>query len=283
MGAVGAAGRAVRLGLAAALVWLVAAGAAAALDGDYRGIDSAEGASLKVEGDGGTLTDADGARAAFEGRASAGGLEARVVLGGADVLLRLDPLPYGVLATLIPLGADGTLQTAGAEALTFVRRDLTVPTLPHGFVAPPAPGITRIAAMSFLRSYAFWTPEGVEAGYLALAARHRRLIALFPAVQLDIIWKLCLAPGADRALGLALQGQGVACEDVRARIAAAQRSGGFDRYKEEVAEAAETLSTALQCADSHVMAKEVCDAAARDVSAQALSLETAATVLARVR
>ena len=102
-------------------------------------------------------------------------------------------------------------------------------------------------------------------------------------MQLDVIWKLCLAPSADRALAVALRGQGVSCPEVIEGIAATQRDGTFNRFKAEVAQQKETLRINVRCADGYPETKPNCDQAARELSAQAIRLDTAATVLARYR
>ena len=66
-------------------------------------------------------------------------------------------------------------------------------------------------------------------------------------------------------------------------IAAAQRSGRFERFKEEVRAQKATLRMTVRCADGFPESKANCDSAARELAAQAVSLDTAATVLARYR
>ncbi|MEL6775373.1 MAG: hypothetical protein AAFP23_11450 [Pseudomonadota bacterium] len=275
--------------LALAVFFGVAPGPAVAspLEGAFYGIDAAEGGQLSVAVEGalasGTLTDPAGISRPFELTIQDGGAEGVMALGVDQSLLRLDPQPFGALVTLIPIDEAGAQQLGEAQIFTFVRRDLELPPLPTGFVSPPTPGTRSFGASSFLISYAFWPPDGVRSGYLALAPRHRTIIALFPSVQLDVIWKLCLAPQADRALGIALAGQGVNCDEVRRVIAGTQAVGTFDRFKEAVAGEATVLQQAVRCADNYVETKETCDAAAAAVSRQAVSLETAATVLKRFR
>jgi hypothetical protein len=167
--------------------------------------------------------------------------------------------------------------------LHFVRSGLELPRPDADFVAAPADARGRITANSFLASYEFWSPEGVRNGYLALPERFRTLMRLYPAVQLDLIWKLCLAPAAGEALALALRGQGVTCADAIDGIAEAQRSGRFDAFKREVRDQKASLRTTVRCADGYPESREACDRAARELSAQAVSLDTAATVLGRYR
>ncbi|MEM6971314.1 MAG: hypothetical protein AAF577_00805 [Pseudomonadota bacterium] len=279
--------------LAAVLMPALPAIAQTGLEGrSLRGLDEANGARLDIGRRGGNgvvegTLQIDGRRLPFAARVVDGGLSGLMARGGGESQLRLDPLPFGAIMTLIPVAADGTLANQQAEILTFARADVSLPTLPEGFVLPPQPGVVRFAPVGFLRSYAFWPPDGVAVGYAALAPRHRTMIGLFPSVQLDIIWKLCLAPAgvaaADRALSLARSGQGVDCRDVLSVIATLQRNGRFAGYKADVEEARSRVERAVRCAEYFVETKATCDAAGRDMSAAALSLETAATVLDRYR
>ncbi|MDT8345860.1 MAG: hypothetical protein RQ752_15645 [Thermohalobaculum sp.] len=283
-----------RLGVVRALVVALAilagqglARAQDVLDGRYTGISEAAGAAIEIapDADGfrGVFFDARGLSQKFAADRVGDTAEAVLDMDGRTVLMRMSPLPFGAEVALVPFAADGTLDIGGSRIVAFVREGTDVPQPPEGYVPPPDGSGGRIAALSFLVSYEFWAPTGVRHGFMALAPRHRTLIRLFPAVQLDVIWKLCLAPGADDALGIALRGQGVTCDEVIAGIATAQRTGRFDAYKAEVAQQAAQLRTAVRCADNYVMTKSVCDRAAQDVSKAAVSLETAATVLRRYR
>ncbi len=255
------------------------------LDGDYRGLEDATGARIVIEPDPGgyrgTFYDPNGRSQDFEADRAEDAAEAVLDMDGRTVLMRMAPLPFGAEVALIPFDAQGQLITANGRLLTFVRRDIDLPEAPENYVEPPrAPG-ARLAAGSFLASYEFWDPTGVRNGYLALPERFRTLMRLFPTIQLDVIWKLCLAPGADDALAMALRGQGVACPEVLGAMAAAQRDGRFDDFKEDVTEEKQVLAVSVRCADNYVMSKETCDRAASRMSKAAVSLETAATVLRR--
>jgi len=257
------------------------------LEGRYLGIGPAEGAEIEIErGTGtvsGTFRDPAGRVQDFEAELTGEGV-ARAVLDLADgpAVMRIAPLPYGAEVVLVPVAGDGTIDAGATRILAFRRAGLDLPAPPGDFVRPPEPG-ERITANSFLASYAFWRPSGVRDGYLALTPRHRRMIRLFPAVQLDVIWKLCLAPGADRALAIALRDEPVDCAGVVETIGAAQRTGRFNAYKEEVRAATRTLRESVRCADNYVMPDGVCPRVAREVADAATSLETTATVLARYR
>ncbi|MCL5777872.1 hypothetical protein M1105_12855 [Limibaculum sp. FT325] len=273
-----------------ALVWVQAAAEAQVADtlgGRYEGMADAAGAAIEIapdaEGFRGTFHDAAGRRQRFSADRVGDTAEAVLDMDGRTVLMRMSPLPFGAEVALVPFAADGTLDIPASRIVNFVREGLAVPQLPEDYVPAPDGSGGRIAALSFLVSYEFWAPAGVRNGFMALAPRHRTLIRLFPAVQLDVVWKLCLAPGAEEALGVALRGQGVNCAEVLDGIAEAQRTGRFDAYKAEVAKQGAQLRTAVRCADNYVMSKQICDRAAQDVSRAAMSLETAATVLRRYR
>jgi len=204
-------------------------------------------------------------------------------MDGRTVLMRMVPLPYGAEVAIIPFDDAGNLVMGAGRILNFVRTGLNLPQPGEDFVVSPRDAAGRITANSFLASYEFWHPTGVRNGYLSLPERFRTLMRLFAAVQLDVIWKLCLAPSPDRALAIALRGQGVACKDVIDGMATAQRNGTFPTYKAQVAKQISTLRMTVRCADGYPESKQNCDRSARELSAQATLLDTAGTVLARYR
>ena len=263
------------------------ANAAETLSGFYYGVEDAAGASIEIQPDSegfqGIFFDAQGNSQAFEADRTGDIAEAVLGMDGRTVLMRMVPLPYGAEVAIIPFDEEGNLVIAAGRILNFVRSGLSLPRPGADFVEAPRDDSGRISANSFLASYEFWHPTGVRNGYLSLPQKFRTVIRLFPAVQLDVIWKLCLAPGADRALAIALRGQGVACAEVIEGIADAQRSGAFVGYKAEVAQQMTTLRMSVRCADFYPETKQNCDRAAGELAAQAISLDTAGTVLARYR
>lgn len=255
------------------------------LSGTFYGVDEAAGASIEIRPDPGgfrgTFFDAQGNSQKFSADRNGDAAEAVLGMGGRTVLMRVSPLPFGVEVVVVPFDEAGKLVPAEGWRLSFVRAGLTLPKPGPEFIPPPKGSAGRVTANGFLASYQFWSPTGVRDGYLAMADRSQTLIRLFPAVQLDVIWKLCLAPDGGRALALALRGQGVSCKKVIEGIAAAQRTGAFDRFKAEVAAELGVLRPAVHCAEGFPESKATCDRAARELSKQAISLDTAATVLAR--
>lgn len=276
--------------LLAAILFLLspmATGQAEELSGRFFGIEDAAGASIEIEPDQdgfqGTFFDAQGNSQAFEADRVDDIAEAVLDMDGRTVLMRMAPLPFGAEVAIIPIDATGRLDIGAGRILVFVRAGLEVPVPGQDFVNAPRDDRGRITANSFLASYEFWSPTGVRNGFLSLPERFRTLMRLFAAVQLDVIWKLCLAPSSDRALAIALRGQGVSCSEVIDTIAETQRDGAFVRFKAEVAWEMKTLRMSVRCADGYPESKPNCDRAARDLSRQAISLETAGTVLARYR
>ncbi|MEM6546678.1 MAG: hypothetical protein AAF713_02920 [Pseudomonadota bacterium] len=282
-------GRSIGMVCALVLVALFSGRAAAqdVLDGRYLGVGDATGAAIEIqpEGDGfeGRFEDSSGGRQTFDADRLGEVAETLLDMDDRTVLMRITPLPFGAEVLLVPLDPDGNLVTDAARVESFVREGLEIPEPGEGFVAEPADGTTRITGNSFVASYEFWSPRGVRNGFLALPPRFRTVIRLFPAVQLDVIWKLCLAPDGDQALSLALRGQGVNCQEVIEGVANAQRSGSFEAYKAEVSEQRAVLLISVRCADGYRMSKTECDEAAQHVSQAAISLQTAATVLGRYR
>lgn len=261
--------------------------AAERLSGRYTGIEDAAGAAIDIapdaEGFTGTFFDAQGLSQSFKADQIGDAAEAVLDMDGRTVLLRLAPLPFGAEVALIPFDTDGRLVMEAARVLTFVREGTSLPELPTDFVEAPRTPNERIAGNSFLQSYQFWEPSGVHNGYLALPDRFRTLMRMFPSVQLDVIWKLCLAPGAESALAVALRGQGVTCPQVLEGIAAAQRANRFDAYKARVDDERRALRMSVRCADGYVESKADCAAAARRLGQAAVSMRTAAMVLGELR
>jgi hypothetical protein len=257
------------------------------LSGEYYGVEDATGASIKIkpdsEGFKGTFFDARGAKQKFSADRIGDIAEAVLDMDGRTVLMRMSPLPYGAEVAIIPFGAAGNLEMGAARILNFVRSGLELPEPGADFVDAPQDDKGRISANGFLASYEFWHPTGVRNGYISLPERFRTVMRLFPAVQLDVIWKLCLAPSPDLALATALRGQGVACPEVIDGLASTLRRGTFTAFKAEVAQQHATLRMSVRCADGYPESKSNCDRAARELSAQAVSLDTAGAVLARYR
>ena len=276
--------------VAAILMWIWSAAsvmAADELNGTYLGIDDARGASIRIAPDAGgfrgTFYDSSGNSQRFSADRTDDTAEAVLGMDGRTILLRMVPLPFGAEVAIIPFDNQGRLLLESSRLLSFVREGVKLPDRPAEYIAAPrSPGET-IAANAFLSSYQFWEPAGVVNGYLALPERFPPLMRMFPAVQLDVIWKLCLAPNADRALASALRGQGVDCDEVLEAIAKTQRTGRFDDYKAEVEAERQTLRTVVRCGEGYVESKQACDAASKSLSKAAISLRTAAGVLANYR
>ena len=276
--------------LAAAVTGAVAGGTAAAqdrLDGTYLGIDEAEGARIRIAPDeggfAGTFRDPKGNSRDFKADQVEDAAETVLDMDGQTVLMRIAPLPFGAQVSIVPLRPDGSMALEFSRSLGFVREGVKLPEKPDNFVDPPQMPGERVAGNAFVESYQFWAPEGVVNGYLGLPDRFRTLMRMFPAVQLDVIWKLCLAAGGEQALGIALRGQDVACPEVVQAIARVQRSNRFDDYKSEVDAEREALQTSIRCADGYVASRSVCDAAARRLAEAAVSMRTAGMVLSRYR
>lgn len=258
------------------------------LDGTYRGIGDATGQVLVLAPDPGGFTGElttpdDGAQPVLADRI---GIQAEAVvdLAGRTHFMQVTPEPHGAEVVFVPYDEEtGLLISDGAVLHTFVREGWEMPVAPRAFVRPPTNPRLQIAGNSFLNSYPYWRPSGVVAGYMALPERMRTLMRLYPAVQLDVIWKLCLAPESDRALAEALPGAGVDCATVVAGLDGAQRSGGIDAYRDAVRDERRALQTAVLCADGYRMTERDCTTAAERLSNAAISLETPASVLSRYR
>lgn len=277
------------LGCVLALFMLLttAAHAADQLNGRYYGIDDAAGASVSIapdaDGFSGVFFDPLGNSQEFKADAVDDAAEAVLDMDQRTILLRMAPLPYGAQISLIPFDESGNLILENSRSLVFLREGTQVPQAPADFVDAPRDDCRRIAGYSFLTSYQFWEPQGVVNGYLCLPEKMRRLIEFFPEVQLDVLWKLCLSPGADLALGRALKTAGLGCPEVLDGLATIQRQGRFDQYKQRVEAQRLSLRMSIRCADGYLASKEDCDAAARRLSQAAVSLRTPAMFLSEWR
>lgn len=282
--------RLVALILVLALAALAPGPEAAAQDrlgGTYQGVKDAAGARIDIQPDAegftGTFHDAQGRSRDFAADRLGEAAEAVLDMGGSPVLLQVSPMPYGAEVVIIPIMPDGRLDAARGRIDTFVRPGLEVPPLPAEYVPPPLSPNQRITGNSFLASYEFWSPAGVRNGYLALADRTRTMMRFFPAVQLDVIFKLCLAPSSEAALAHALRGQGVDCPQVVQTIANLQRTGRYDAYKAEVGQERTVFRTSVRCGEGYRESRRTCDDVAQRLGEAAVSLRTAASVLARYR
>lgn len=277
------------LWVAISTVMLAISGPAAAqvvLDGTYLGMGGASGKTLEIAPDPGGFKGryrGPGIDQRFEADRRGDQAEAVLDIAGRPMLIQVTPLPFGAEVAYIPFADDGTLIFDGATLETFLREGMALPDTPEGYVEAPRDTRAQVTGNSFLASYEFWRPVGVRNGYLSLAPRARTLIRMFPAVQLDVIWKLCLAPRAEEALALALRGEGVDCAPVIDAVAAAQTSGRFAAYKARVGKDREHAVTAIRCAEKYVMPANVCAASAKRVAEAAVSLRNAGTVLREIQ
>lgn len=260
---------------------------AADLNGRFKGVDDAEGFRMDIYPSGGgvaaTLYDPVGNQGSFS--ASRDGAAANGVLdiAGQRYLVRLAPHPIGIQVVTVPLLDEGLVVSDEAKTFAMVRENVQLPPKPEIFVNPPTRLGETVDPILFLHSYAFWDAAGVGAGYAGLPPRFRTLMRLFPLLQTDVLWKMCQAPNAAPALGEALRGQGVTCAQILSTMSAAQSSGGFSRFKQDVeVEKAVTLD-AVRCGQTSVFDPSKCKSVSKRTSQAAIRMETAATVIGRYR
>ena len=275
------------LALAAWLAWLGVAAAQDALDGRYFGIDEADGLLLEIsaddEGFSGSLTDPLGAVQSFMADDVGGSAETVVDLNGQPAFLRITPVPVGVSVAWTPIDPTGAMLAGETRILAFLREGTVLPDLPEFYVNPPTRPGALVSGNAFLLSYEFWPPDGVVRGFDALPEKYRSLMRMFPLVQLDVIWKLCLSGTGGSAQARALRGQGLTCAEVSAQFAEMQRDDRFGRFKSDLTVEKDVFVTVVRCADAYPMTKQQCDTASQQLAARAVSMETAATALARYR
>lgn len=274
--------------LAAAAIWIASVISAAALEGEFKGLDEADGATLRLDaprGDrqSGVYIDQFGQRGVFTGNVFPDGVEAKFPIGGGTLYMRAIEHPSGAVVVIIPVGASGVAHASQTRTYGFVRKGVQGPDDRPYLVPEPRKAGEPIDAVAFVQSYEFWSPEGVGRGYIGVLPRYRSVIALFPALQTDIIWKLCSQKaGAAPGLGEALRGQGVTCSDVLGAISAAQSRGRYTDYKRAVAADRQIAFEAISCA-RRIGTRSRCEQVAKLTSEAAVSMESAATVVAKYR
>lgn len=273
------------LALLVAALWAFAA--QADLPGAYVGVGEAAGMRLEIVEDSrglsGTATLGDGVRRAFRAERAGAAAEAAVETEEGSLWLHVAPEAIGVVVTAIPFDGEGALRADRAQALAFVREGVTMPDAPERFLPPPEGPVRVVDARSFVSSYPFWPPMAAAWGWDGVEPRFRSVIRMFPLVQADILWTLCRAPQRTQGLGEALAGQGVTCEQVVSAVRRMQEGPAFDRFKADVARERRTLMTVLSCARDHTRQRADCGEAAAETARRAVSMETAATALARYR
>jgi len=270
------------------LAWCASVASAAALEGTFHGLDGAEGATLRLFPSGGgdqkgQYTSADGASGAFIGETLPDGVEATFAVGADTIYLRAVEHPSGAIVVLVPVAPDGTKRVDLTRSFGFLREGVKKPEERPYVIPEPDTAGDPVDAAAFVQSYEYWSPAGVGRGYIGVLPRYRSVIALFPALQTDIIWKLCsqqasVLPG----LAEAMRGQGVSCPDVLGAVAKATSSGRYAAYRREVAEQRQVAFEQISCA-RRIGTRERCEEVARIVSEHAISMENAATVVAKYR
>ncbi len=270
-----------------AMLGLGAAAGAADLAGRYAGLEDARGMALELrrQGDGyaGTLTTPGDGRQDFAAAAAGEGAEAQVSLGGATAYLRILPEPMGVSVLALPLDARGLPTAEGGRALAFLREGVPLPAPPARWVPPPAGPVRAMDAAGFVSSYPFWPAQSAVRGYEALEPRFRSVIRLFPLLQADLLWKLCASPERSPAIAEALRGQGATCADVAAAMDRIQRAGAFARFKADAEVERDLAMQTMRCSDDLRRSDPDCRRAGAETARRAVSMDTAATALARYR
>jgi hypothetical protein len=269
------------------LTLLTATIAWAQVAGRYEGLDDARGMTLLIEADRdrarGTLTMTDGRKIDFRGEIVGDTVEATFTDGGVRVYLRAVTEPIGVRMVTVPMDEDNQLRVDRTRAYAFLREGVSLPERPSRYMPPPTRQPRAIEPRAFVASYPFWPPLSVAMAYEALEPRFRSVVKLYPLVQADLLWKLCASPERTPGIAEALRGQGLSCNEVLQSFTQMQRTGTFDRFKRDVATASDALITTLGCADDLRRLEQACKDAARETARRAVSMETAATVLARYR
>lgn len=261
---------------AALIMMTTAATAQDRLDGVYYGLDGARGLTIQLQDTGngatGRITAADGSGQAIQGRRQGSSIVSDLIFRGKRGSARITPKDLGLGLTWTP--ADGS---GGDIVFAFGRRGLELPAPSPSYVPETQVG-ARVEPHVFVASYEFWSPETVARVYGGLEDKYRTIIQLFPAIQTDVIWKLCQSSSQPAKLGEALRGEGVTCAEVDRTIKGAQKTDAFNRFKRRVHAERADAESAVRCARG-IHLPTVCIASARRTQAAAMSLETVKTVL----
>jgi len=246
------------------------------LDGIYYGLDDARGLTIQLQDTGsgatGRITAADGSGQAINGTQQGGSIVSDLIFRGKRGSARMTPKGLGLGFTWTP--GDGS---GGDVVFAFGRRGLELPAPSPSFVPETQIG-SQVQPHVFIASYEFWTPNTVARLYDRLEEKYRAIIQLFPAVQTDLIWKLCQSSVSQAKLGEALRGEGVTCTQVDKRLKSAQKTDAFNRFKQRVGAERTNAERAIQCAQG-LHQPSFCASAARQTQRAAMSLETVMTVL----
>ena len=256
-------------------------------DGRYVGVEEARGAAIDIRRDPdgylGTFFDNKGNSQDFEADAIGNGAAAVLDINGRAMIMRMTPIKEGAQVTLVPIDEKGTMLANEAIVLGFLREGARLPEAPKGYSDAPAANCTRVAAYTFMVSYQYWEPAGVMNGFRCLPDRAKTILGFFPAVQLDIVWKICQAPGSRDVLGQALRNSGLSCDGVLKGMSSVQSRGRFDAFHGEVKKERDSLIMSIRCAEGYPETRSNCERAARKLSDNAAAARTPATVLQRYR
>ena len=243
------------------------------MDGTYYGLDGAQGLTLQLtQGPSGRISASDGSGQAINGRMENGSVVADLIFQGKRGTARFTPKGIGI--GMVWTANDGS----GETVFAFRRQNLQLPPMPAGFQPEPPYGTRGVEPSAFLSSYEFWTPNTVAFVYDDIEEKYRAIMRLFPAVQADLIWKLCQSTARPMELGEALRGEGVTCAEVDSTLKDAQRTDAFSRFKRRVHAQRVDAVLAVECARG-IHQANICIDAARRTQRAAASLETVKTVL----
>ncbi|MEM9048395.1 MAG: hypothetical protein AAGC92_06715 [Pseudomonadota bacterium] len=273
--------------LACLILWLAPPGALAQIErmqGRFLGVAEAQGMQLELAMRGdrlvGTFFDSNGVTTEIDATPTGSAAEAVLIFPQRQVKVRLFAESVGLRMVAIPLDEDGLPIIQQTNALIFLPPGIRMPEPPRGY-QPPTYRVRVVDPDTFLISYPFWPPEAVAFGYESVETRFRPMISLYPTVLMDVLWKMCSSSYKPSALGEALRGQGVSCDQVVAKVDQLQGNGRFESWKAAVEDEKTGLITAMQCARGYVRREDICRPAARETADRAVSLQTVASILNR--
>lgn len=177
------------------------------------------------------------------------------------------------------------VQTASTNAMYFVEEGTVLPLLPQNFMNEPDNTVRSIDAITFLESYPFWSPQGVQTGYQIIPENFKSVIKLYPYVQTDIAWKVCqqdnVARNNNGVAARLLRAQNVTCTHIIKQMKTIQRQNKFTTYKRTVDTQSKDAQNAIACARGEKMT-DICSDITQTTSSYALNPQTIRVVLDNV-
>lgn len=238
----------------AGLLWLSGAAFAAEFSGRYEGIGTSTGMRLTLqEAEGRVVGRFDTGRGepySLNGRRTGEAAQGSVERGEQSYFFHVERRPLGLQFLLIPHGADGGPDIAGATDYSFVQQGLQLPE-PSQYKAAPPRGVP-VDIIDFIDGFRDWSPADMARVYAGLDDRYRELILLFDHAAAEMLWRVCTIkpPSADFTqadLARLLERQGTNCADYLAAVDGARKDGLLGEFVRKANFQFELIRETVKC------------------------------------